>query len=79
MFLCPITHDVMVDPVVAADGETYERAAIEQWIRRGVAAGRVAMDGSPLVASPMCGEPLSSLGVTHNRALYRQIQEWRGH
>jgi hypothetical protein len=26
--LCPITLDVMRDPVVAADGETYERAAI---------------------------------------------------
>ena len=26
--LCPITLDVMRDPVFAADGETYERAAI---------------------------------------------------
>ena len=27
--LCPITHKVMVDPVMTSDGHTYERAAIE--------------------------------------------------
>jgi len=30
-FYCPITHEVMVDPVVAQDGHTYERQAIEEW------------------------------------------------
>ncbi|KAK9808919.1 hypothetical protein WJX72_006422 [[Myrmecia] bisecta] len=28
---CPITHEVMTDPVIAADGYTYERSAIEAW------------------------------------------------
>ncbi|CAE8713155.1 unnamed protein product [Polarella glacialis] len=31
IFLCPITHDVMTDPVVSADGYTYERSAISRW------------------------------------------------
>eukprot|EP00415_Alexandrium_ostenfeldii_P003643 UN3643 len=31
-FRCPISHDVMRDPVVAADGFTYERASIERWL-----------------------------------------------
>lgn len=31
VFMCPITHDVMTDPVVAADGYTYERSAIARW------------------------------------------------
>lgn len=31
IFLCPITHDVMTDPVVSADGYTYEREAIARW------------------------------------------------
>jgi hypothetical protein len=31
IFLCPITHDVMTDPVVSADGYTYERSAIARW------------------------------------------------
>mmetsp|Transcript_52594 Transcript_52594/g.140152 ORF Transcript_52594/g.140152 Transcript_52594/m.140152 type:complete len:247 (-) Transcript_52594:491-1231(-) len=32
IFVCPITHDVMVDPVVCADGHTYERSAIARWL-----------------------------------------------
>jgi serine/threonine protein kinase len=34
-YLCPITGELMEDPVVAADGHTYERAAIEQWFATG--------------------------------------------
>jgi hypothetical protein len=31
---CPITQDVMVDPVMVTEtGHTYERSAIEQWLR----------------------------------------------
>ncbi|CAF2406145.1 unnamed protein product [Rotaria sp. Silwood2] len=29
---CPITKDIFVDPVMANDGFTYERAAITKWI-----------------------------------------------
>ena len=31
-FSCPITYLTMADPVVAADGRSYERAAIQQWL-----------------------------------------------
>ena len=31
-FLCPISCDVMDDPVVAADNRTYEHKAIQRWI-----------------------------------------------
>eukprot|EP00475_Leptophrys_vorax_P043866 TRINITY_DN8585_c0_g2_i1.p2 TRINITY_DN8585_c0_g2~~TRINITY_DN8585_c0_g2_i1.p2 ORF type:complete len:407 (-),score=108.06 TRINITY_DN8585_c0_g2_i1:1479-2699(-) len=31
-FYCPITHLVMKDPVVAHDGFSYERSAIEEWL-----------------------------------------------
>jgi hypothetical protein len=31
-FFCPITREIFVDPVVAADGQTYERAAIVGWL-----------------------------------------------
>ena len=30
-FMCPITHSLMVNPVQASDGWTYERDAIAQW------------------------------------------------
>ena len=32
-YMCPITHEPMRDPVAAADGFTYERTNIEQWLR----------------------------------------------
>ena len=32
-FTCPITYDKMKDPVVASDGHSYERSAIEEILR----------------------------------------------
>ncbi len=34
-FLCPITGELYKDPVITADGETYERAAIVDWFQHG--------------------------------------------
>ncbi|GAB1609287.1 WD repeat, SAM and U-box domain-containing protein 1-like [Argonauta hians] len=34
-FLCPITRELMKDPVIASDGYTYERTAIESWLNKG--------------------------------------------
>mmetsp|Transcript_24544 Transcript_24544/g.34293 ORF Transcript_24544/g.34293 Transcript_24544/m.34293 type:complete len:152 (+) Transcript_24544:39-494(+) len=31
---CPITREVMKDPVICSDGHTYERSAIQQWLQR---------------------------------------------
>jgi hypothetical protein len=31
-FMCPVTLELMKDPVLAADGHSYERRAIEQWL-----------------------------------------------
>lgn len=31
-FVCPITRELMRDPVIAADGHTYDREGIEQWL-----------------------------------------------
>ena len=30
-FLCPVTHELPIAPVMAKDGVVYERAAIERW------------------------------------------------
>ena len=32
-FICPITSEIMTDPVSTSDGFTYERAAITEWLR----------------------------------------------
>jgi hypothetical protein len=34
-FLCPITHEIMLDPVLATDGHTYEREVILQALEKG--------------------------------------------
>lgn len=31
-YFCPITIEIMEDPVIAADGHSYERAAIVEWL-----------------------------------------------
>ena len=32
-FICPITHELMKDPVFTCDGITYERNAVEKWLK----------------------------------------------
>ena len=32
IFTCPITHNIMNDPVICSDGQTYERSAIQKWL-----------------------------------------------
>ncbi|KAL0031912.1 hypothetical protein WJX79_004744 [Trebouxia sp. C0005] len=34
LFCCPLTKVTMVDPTIAADGHTYERSAIQDWLTR---------------------------------------------
>ena len=62
-FYCPITCDVMSDPVVAADGHTYERSAIAQWL-------------TTRQTSPMTNAKLSSTLLTSNFALRSMIAEY---
>ena len=44
-FACPITHEVMIEPVVASDGMTYERQAIRQVIDRGNGLSPLTREG----------------------------------
>lgn len=57
---CPITRELMRDPVVASDGYTYERAAIEAWM----AASMV---------SPRTGQPLKHCDLVPNLTLRASI------
>lgn len=49
-FLCPITFELMRDPVIALDGLTYERVAIEQWL--------ATHDTSPLTGAVLASKML---------------------
>jgi hypothetical protein len=33
-YYCPITKELMVDPVIAMDGMTYEKDSIREWFQR---------------------------------------------
>ncbi|XP_040003793.1 WD repeat, SAM and U-box domain-containing protein 1-like [Xiphias gladius] len=64
-FLCPITRELLKDPVIAADGYSYERESIESWIR------------SKKKTSPMTNLPLQTTLLTPNRALKMAITRWK--
>ena len=64
-FLCPIGHELMRDPVVAADGHTYERGSIEEWIQRQGADAR----------SPKTNAKLAHTMLTPNHTLKASIDE----
>jgi len=34
-FTCPISSEIMKDPVILCDGHTYERAFIQMWLDSG--------------------------------------------
>jgi len=64
---CPISQFLMVDPVIAADGHTYDRAQIEKWFRQQTESGKKA-------TSPQTREPLSDQRLVSNVALKRTIE-----
>lgn len=67
--ICPITGDTVTEPVVACDGFTYNRKAIEQWIESCKKQKR-------LITSPMTGEALENLTMTPNRMVRDVLENW---
>ena len=66
IFVCPISHVVMSDPVVASDGHTYERRCIEDWINlKGLDA-----------TSPKTNERLVHHHLTPNHTLKSGIADY---
>ncbi|XP_066931798.1 uncharacterized protein [Clytia hemisphaerica] len=65
-FLCPITQELMTDPVIVADGYTYERASITQWFETGNNR------------SPMTNLPLENRNLVPNRSLKDAINRHLG-
>uniref|UniRef100_A0A1D1Y562 RING-type E3 ubiquitin transferase n=1 Tax=Anthurium amnicola TaxID=1678845 RepID=A0A1D1Y562_9ARAE len=63
-FMCPILQEVMNDPLVAADGFTYEAEAIKGWFDSGHNT------------SPLTNLELPHHELLPNRALRSVIQEW---
>ncbi|KAL3140196.1 hypothetical protein ABBQ38_004472 [Trebouxia sp. C0009 RCD-2024] len=64
-FNCPISLVLMEEPVVAADGHTYDRAFIQQWFDKGNRT------------SPYTGARLLDLKLTPNYSIKSAISEWQ--
>eukprot|EP00760_Papus_ankaliazontas_P016367 PhM_4_TR16791/c0_g2_i1/m.50574 len=61
--MCPITGELFVDPVVTADGHTYERAAILHWFGQGKRT------------SPVTNATLDSLSVVPNHTVRSHVAD----
>ena len=66
-YQCPLLLSIMRDPVVTADGQSYERKQIEQWFR-------TCRDAKEPVTSPLRA-PLASDALVPNNSLRRAIDE----
>lgn len=63
-FRCPISLELMRDPVTVSTGQTYDRGSIESWVATGN------------TTCPVTRVPLSDFNVIPNHTLRRLIQEW---
>ena len=63
VYLCPITQDIMRDPVVDNEGISYERSAITQWLKKSN-------------TSPISRKNLKNSDLSANLALKSLIEEW---
>ncbi|NP_001275105.1 ACRE 276-like protein [Solanum tuberosum] len=63
-FCCPISLDLMRDPVIVATGQTYDRASISRWMEEGHCT------------CPKTGQLLDHTRLVPNRALRNLIMHW---
>uniref|UniRef100_A0A0E0K0X7 U-box domain-containing protein n=1 Tax=Oryza punctata TaxID=4537 RepID=A0A0E0K0X7_ORYPU len=63
-FRCPISLELMRDPVTVSTGQTYDRTSIESWVATGN------------TTCPVTRAPLPDFTLIPNHTLRRLIQEW---
>ncbi|XP_057546440.1 U-box domain-containing protein 26 [Amaranthus tricolor] len=63
-FRCPISLELMQDPVTVCTGQTYDRSSIEAWVATGN------------TTCPVTRVPLDDFSLIPNHTLRRLIQEW---
>ncbi|KAJ6831122.1 U-box domain-containing protein 44-like [Iris pallida] len=68
-FLCPLTKEVMKDPVVVKSSQTYERSAIKYWFDR-------CLEDAQDPTCPVTGQVLENLELKPNIGLKGAIEEW---
>ncbi|XP_059459937.1 U-box domain-containing protein 44 [Corylus avellana] len=68
-FVCPLTKQVMRDPVTLENGQTFEREAIEKWFKECKESGRK-------LVCPLTLKELRSADLKPSIALRNTIEEW---
>ncbi|XP_044488123.1 U-box domain-containing protein 26-like [Mangifera indica] len=63
-FRCPISLELMRDPVTVCTGQTYDRPSIESWVATGN------------TTCPVTRAPLTDFSLIPNHTLRRLIQDW---
>ncbi|KAL3814240.1 hypothetical protein ACJIZ3_015508 [Penstemon smallii] len=63
-FRCPISLELMSDPVTVCTGQTYDRSSIESWVATGN------------TTCPVTRVPLTDFTLIPNHTLRRLIQDW---
>ncbi|KAL8233462.1 hypothetical protein R6Q59_019562 [Mikania micrantha] len=68
-FICPLSKQIMKDPVTLENGQTFEREAIENWFHECKENGRRLVCPSTL-------EELNTMDMNPSIALRKAIEEW---
>ena len=74
-FYCPISQNIMKDPVICCDGQTYERAHIQKWFAQ-CEAKAAPLGHNPVYTSPLTLLPLANNNLIPNIALKNAIEEY---
>ncbi|KAJ1417466.1 Zinc finger, RING/FYVE/PHD-type [Sesbania bispinosa] len=64
-FRCPLSLELMLDPVIVASGQTYERQSIQKWLDHG------------LTVCPKTRQRLTHTNLTPNYTVKAMIANWR--
>ena len=67
-YVCPILFGIMFAPVIAIDGHSYERAAIEEWIETRLRKGQPI--SSPFTNQPMARTLIPNLALRNLIRVY---------
>ncbi|XP_030548863.1 putative U-box domain-containing protein 42 [Rhodamnia argentea] len=68
-FFCPLTKKIMEDPVTIESGVTYERGAIDEWLKK--------HENTEQICCPVTGKKLVSQVLSANFSLKTTIEEWK--
>jgi len=63
-FVCPLSWEIMKDPVMTATGATYEKSQITQWLLKNS-------------RDPMTNQELDKKTLVPNQSLKKAIEQWR--